>query len=189
MDSQFVKGELRSFLTELKLITAKESDDREILKRVAPLAKGMSKDRDWIEEGFYKRDETSGYGVTVLLEEENLYVIVVCWPPGQDVTPHDHQTWAVVAGIDGVEKNQLWRRTDDGSRPGYAEVELQSEVQVGPGDTCLMLPDDIHSVLNDTDKPTLSLHVYGKVLGDTRRNEYEPDKDLVRTHPQTTRIS
>jgi predicted metal-dependent enzyme (double-stranded beta helix superfamily) len=180
--------EIKNFLADLKSITATESDDREILKRVVPLAKGMAKNAVWLEDRFYKRDEKTGYGVTVLHAEENLYVIMVCWPPGQDVTPHDHQTWAVVAGIDGVEKNFHWLRKDDGSKAGYAEVDLHSEVNVGLGDTCVMLPNDIHSVLNDTDEPTLSLHVYGAILGDTKRFEFEPDKNLVRPHPQTERV-
>lgn len=183
------QNEIKDFLAALKSIAATESDDREILKRVVPLAKRIVKNPDWIEDRFYKRDEKTGYGVTVLLAEDDLYVITVCWPPGQDASPHDHQTWAVVAGIDGVEKNFHWLRKDDGSKPGYAEVDLHSEVNVGPGDTCTMLPDDIHSVLNDTDKPTLSLRIYGKVLGDTKRFEYEPDLNLVRPHSQTERVS
>ena len=109
------KDELKNFLADLKSITAAESGDREILKRVVPLAKRMAKNPDWIEDRFYKRDEKTGYGVTVLLEKDDLYVIMVYWPPGQDVSPHDHQTWAVVAGIDGVEKNFHWLRKDDGT--------------------------------------------------------------------------
>ena len=108
------KDKLKNFLADLKSITTTESEDREILKRVAPLAERMSKNADWIEDRYYKCDENTGFGVTVLLAEENLYVIMVCWPPGQDVTPHDHQTWAVVAGIDGIEKNLRWLRKDQG---------------------------------------------------------------------------
>ena len=83
------------------------------------------------------------------------------------MSPPEHQTWTVVAGIDGVGKIFCWLRKGDGSQAGYAEVEIHSGVNVGAGDTCAMLPDDIYRVLNDTDKPTLSLHKYGKVLGDT----------------------
>ena len=180
---------LGAFFSDLKQVIATEHIETELLKKVALLAQNLSKSADWLEDKYYRRDENTGYGVTVLLEEINLYVIVVCWPPGQDVTPHDHQTWAVVVGIDGIEKNRLWLRKDDGSKPGYAEVVLSREVKVGPGDACLMSSEDIHSVLNDTDKPTLSLHVYGKVLGDTKRNEFVPDQNLVRPHPQTERIS
>ena len=87
------QNEIKNFLAGLKSITAMESDDEEILKRVVPLTKDMAKNAGWIEDRFYERDEKTGYGVTVLHAEENLYVIVVCWPPGQDVAPHDHQTW------------------------------------------------------------------------------------------------
>jgi predicted metal-dependent enzyme (double-stranded beta helix superfamily) len=37
------------------------------------------------------------------------------------------------------------------------------------------LPDDIHSVTNETDEVTVSLHVYGKHLNYTGRSQFDPD--------------
>jgi predicted metal-dependent enzyme (double-stranded beta helix superfamily) len=39
-----------------------------------------------------------------------------------------------------------------------------------------MLPDDIHAVINETDRVTLSLHVYGKHINYTGRSQFNPDK-------------
>ncbi len=37
-----------------------------------------------------------------------------------------------------------------------------------------MLPEAIHSVSNETDRATLSLHVYGKHLNYTGRSQFDP---------------
>jgi predicted metal-dependent enzyme (double-stranded beta helix superfamily) len=44
------------------------------------------------------------------------------------MAPHNHGTWAVVAGVYGPERNAFWKRLDDGSRPGCAKsVALKLE--------------------------------------------------------------
>ena len=49
------------------------------------------------------------------------------------------------------------------------------------------MPDDIHSVRNLGDTPTLSLHIYGKSLAITNRNEYDPEAKIVRPCPKRKR--
>ena len=39
------------------------------------------------------------------------------------------------------------------------------------------LPDDIHSVVNETDQVTVSLHVYGKHLNYTGRSQFDPEQN------------
>jgi hypothetical protein len=38
------------------------------------------------------------------------------------------------------------------------------------------LPDSIHSVLNETDRVTVSLHVYGRHLNYTGRSQFDPER-------------
>ncbi len=64
------------------------------------------------------------------------------------------------------------------SRPGYAELEKVGEEVVGPGDAVAFLPDAIHSVVNETDKVTVSLHVYGKHLNCVNRSQFDPEKNI-----------
>jgi predicted metal-dependent enzyme (double-stranded beta helix superfamily) len=177
------------FIADATAIVAEGLDNRQVLQKMVPLAKRVSQDTSWVQLDFYDCDEEQGFGITMLhvADDESLSVQTVCWLPGRGVAPHDHQTWGIVVGLDGVEKNVNWLRQDDGSRPGYADIAAHHEVMVGAGDACSFLPDDIHSVENDGDKPTLSLHLYGAVLANNERSEFDPEAKVQRPCPKRVR--
>ena len=167
---------IADFVTQLQALAASHDDVDMLLREVAKIAQPLAHDRAWIDPEFYEANEAQGFAITVLHEEpdHNLLVETIAWLPGRGVTPHDQQTWGVVIGLDGAETNTNWRRLDDGSVPGYAEVEPASEVVARVGDCILLRPNDIHSVLNDGDEIALSLHIYGRSLRHVSRSEFNP---------------
>jgi predicted metal-dependent enzyme (double-stranded beta helix superfamily) len=169
-------NELATFVDELRAITAATRDPREIVARVRPLVRDLALARTWLQPKHYQCDETQGFGVHLLHEEPDhtLAVLAASWLPGRGAPPHNHGTWAVVAGVDGPERNVFWKRVDDGSRPGYAEIVEQGAKVFGPGDVVTFMPDSIHSVVNETDAVTVSLHVYGTHVNYTTRSQYDP---------------
>lgn len=84
--------------------------------------------------------------------------------PGKSTPPHNHDTWAVIVALEGQEENRVYRRTDDGSRPGHARLEVEREVTVQPGTPITFLPQDLHSIHVTGDRPTLHFHLYGQPL-------------------------
>jgi len=178
--------DVAAFVRDLRRVAAAHDDDRALLPEVAPLVKKLATSPGWVRPEFYELDDAQGMGITVLHEEPDhtLLVETVAWAPGRGVLPHDHRTWGVVAGIDGKERNVLWKRADDGTRTGYAELGVHRETTVGAGDVIAFLGDDIHSVHNDGARTTLSLHVYGKSLAHVDRSEFVPDENLVRPCPK-----
>ncbi len=167
---------ISNFVTELKAATAGVSDPAAVIQRISPIIAKMAADTSWVKPAYYQCDEDQGFGITILNEEpdHSLLVEAICWLPWRGVAPHDHQTWGIVFGIDGVEVNVDWRRRDDGSRPGFADIEIDRETDVSSGVVVSFLPDDIHGVRNDGDVPSLSLHVYGRSLSKTNRSEFDP---------------
>ncbi|CAN7370240.1 MULTISPECIES: cysteine dioxygenase [Paraburkholderia] len=100
--------------------------------------------------------------------------------PGKTTIPHNHDTWAVIAAIDGAELNRLYRRLDDRRDPDRARLELVQEVVVRPGVPIAFLPDDIHSIHVGGAEPTLHFHLYGRPLETlTGRLGFETDTGLV----------
>jgi predicted metal-dependent enzyme (double-stranded beta helix superfamily) len=171
---------IEGFVEDLRTIAAEGGGPATIVDRVRPLARELALGRTWLRPEHYACDPEQGFGLHVLHEEPDhtLFVIAAAWLPGRGVAPHNHGTWAVVAGVDGPERNVFWKRVDDGSRPGHAKLEKRGEKVFGPGDVLTLLPGAIHSVVNDTTQVTVSLHVYGYNLNLAQRSQFDPERDL-----------
>ena len=180
---------VRDFVRDLRAVVVGHTGAAAIMEHVRPLARRLALDRSWLEPRHYVADEAQGFGLHVLHEEadHSLLVFVAAWLPGRGVSPHNHGTWAVVAGVDGNERNVVWEREDDGSRSGYATLRRVREEIVGPGDVFSMPAGMIHSVSNDTAGVTVSLHVYGFNINLTRRSQFDPDRHTE--EPVTVRMN
>lgn len=168
---------LEDYVEDLRQITRETGDEDEIMRQVGPLARRLAFDRSWLEEKHYDADPEQGFGVHLLHQESDhtLAVFVLSWLPGRGAPPHDHGTWAVVAGVEGAERNVRYDRLDDGSRAGYAELSTKHEFDAGEGELICMKTGGIHSVRNNTGKITLSLHTYGKHVNHTNRSQFDPE--------------
>ncbi|WP_114814853.1 cysteine dioxygenase family protein [Paraburkholderia kururiensis] len=112
--------------------------------------------------------------------EDGLALYLNSLLPGKTTIPHNHDTWAVIAAIEGAELNRIYRRTDDGRDPEHATLELLQEVVIRPGVPIAFMPDDIHSIHVGGAQPTLHFHLYGRPLDTlTGRLGFEPDTGRV----------
>jgi len=143
------KYTMPQFVKDLRTIVNNTEDESTILSQIQPLACRAVGERSWLREEMYIADPELGFGTTLLHAEpdNSLFIVVDSWLPGRGVRPHDHGTWAVVAGVTGTERNVFWKRTDDGSRPGYAELSELSEERISEGGvvamhTGVILPHD-----------------------------------------------
>ena len=58
--------------------------------------------------------------------------------PGWNGPPHNHRTRAVIAAQDGEELNRIYSRVDDGADAERAQLALDREFTVKPGDRVLI---------------------------------------------------
>jgi predicted metal-dependent enzyme (double-stranded beta helix superfamily) len=154
-----------------------------ILNAITPLVKQtISQPDEWFDNRFYEIDEEQGFGSHLIYEnpDHTLAVIVTSWPMGRETPPHDHDTWAVIGCVKGIEKNILWDRHDDKSNPHYAKITPGKIAVCKPGDIVTMKKNDIHSVINPEAGVSVSLHVYGKHFNYTNRHQFDPINNTVK---------
>ncbi|SDJ75950.1 rhodanese-like domain-containing protein [Variovorax sp. OV700] len=82
---------------------------------------------------------------------------------GKAQPPHDHTTWAVIAGVEGNERNELYRREKTSDRARDALVH-QRTVDVAAGSAVVLLPDDVHTIELVGGQDGRHLHFYGRAL-------------------------
>ncbi|MBF9032427.1 hypothetical protein HKCCE3408_18670 [Rhodobacterales bacterium HKCCE3408] len=163
------------YVRDIREIFYRETEIGRIVERIKPLALRLAQDPNWFHERYRRTDPDQGVGLHLLHEEDNhdLAVFAIAWAPGLGVPPHNHKTWAVVAGIEGQEHETTYRRLDDGSAPGFAELEATHAETLYPGTAVCCMPDDIHSVFNNGDRVAVSLHTYGRHLNHTGRSTFD----------------
>ena len=175
-----VDYDVEQYVSDIRAVVAAHTDPAEITERIKPFAKRLAAAPGWLKDEHRTCDEEQGFGVHLLHEEGNhdLAVFVLTWLPDRGTKPHNHLTWAVVAGIEGEEYEVEWKRMDDGSKPGFADLKKGGEATLRPGDVSACKPEDIHSVWNTGDKLSISLHTYGRHINFTGRSEFDPEAKL-----------
>lgn len=166
---------LPEFIADLRAITAASADEREILRQVAPLAERLAANPGLPDTPPIHSNVEKGFSFNLLHEEpdHSLAVALLSWLPSGATLPHNHGTWGIVVGLAGAEKNIFWRRVDDGSRAGYAELERVGEMDCVLGQAVVLPSPTIHSVENSTAEPSVSLHIYGKNVYYTGRSQFD----------------
>lgn len=110
--------------------------------------------------------------------EDGSYALYVnSGAPHQYYAPHDHgDAWAIIAGVRGRERHQLYLRRSPGEA-GDGPLVRMGEVVVAPGEAVTMQPDGIHEVNAMDGRPLLHLHLYAKnFVGQGERWKYDLDK-------------
>ena len=171
---------IETFVANARALMQATNSEEELLDQLAPLVQGVAVNPDWQSDDMFIADPDLGFGSTLLHAEADLslFVVVDSWLPGRGVRPHDHGTWAVVAGVTGPEHNVFWERVDDGTSPPHAELRKIREAVVSVGEVVCMKTGEIHSVENRTQETTPSFHVYGRHLNHTGRSQFDIENGL-----------
>jgi len=166
---------LQEFIQDVDGIVRGYPSESEILPHLKlVLEKLLSSSASVPATAFTPRKDKFAMNLLQMPEDEAYSIIGGVWHPGQTTPIHDHLTWALIGVYEGEEREALFRRTDDGSSPKLAKIQQVSEGVHKKGHVTVLGHTGIHRVDNISLKPTLSVHVYGRDIGNAERHSYNP---------------
>lgn len=115
-------------------------------------------------------------------EPDGTLALMLARFPHEAETPvHNHHSWGVLCVVAGRDRYIHWKRLDDGSRPGYAEVVVDYEVLLDPGGVVHFpdTPGDIHSQQGHGDAPVWELVFFGRDPNARPRLYFDPKRRTV----------
>ncbi|MET0266765.1 MAG: hypothetical protein ABW202_14245 [Duganella sp.] len=106
--------------------------------------------------------------------------------------PHTHPAWVSMGAVKGLERNRIYRRTDDASVEGQGQLASLEVVDVVPGEPAFIGSGLFHTLEVDDDIQTLHLHLYDAGLDDPANANLPvfnsaDSSDYVRTPAATQR--
>ena len=105
----------------------------------------LAQEDDLLEIGL-PRESNHGNAGSWLYWDGEIGIFTAGFPAGVRIPVHDHGTWEIVGTYTGELDYQAYRRVDDGSVDGYAELEVVEDRVLRPGEFSVVPPppDDIH---------------------------------------------
>jgi predicted metal-dependent enzyme (double-stranded beta helix superfamily) len=155
-----------ALLRQARMVVDAEGTGEAALHKVKDLLVGLADQRTSLfPSGDFAMPDAQGRNHILALEDgDGMGLYLTIGLPGKEAAPHDHGIWCVNAAIAGREVHKFYRRTDDGSRDGYASVEEIGEVMVAPGQGMAMADHAIHATVVVGDEPAIGLALYGYAL-------------------------
>ena len=163
---------LRDFVTDFtQLIASKPREGVVLAEGRSLLARLIARD-SWLADEF-SRPHPQYYQQYLLYCDplERFSVVSFVWGPGQKTPVHNHSVWGLIGVLRGSERSIRFRRGPSGvlEQTGGPEVLRQGEI-----DAVSPAVGDIHEVSNnETDRTSVSIHVYGANIGGVGREVYD----------------
>lgn len=183
------RAAVRACIDDAKALAAGREPDRAALEAIKDRLVALAARRDLFSCARFpvlreRGDDTSSVYLLQEDDDRSWALFAVAELRGNASPPHDHTTWAALAGVEGEELNRFYERLDDGSAEGRAEIRETGEAAVRAGTGIALMPDDIHSIHCLTDAPTLVLHLYGRSIADLPgRKMFDMRDGSCRTFP------
>ncbi len=165
---------VRETIDTVRAIEAKYGVTRETLERLKPVLVSLaSRTELFAPESFGNLPGRPGTLFHLAEDPDGRFALYgSAGAPGKAQPPHNHTTWACIAGVYGDEHNVFYDRVDDRKVQGEGRLSKSGELTVVKGNACAFLPDDFHTIEVVNGKESLHLHLYGKTLEDLPERIY-----------------
>ena len=176
---------LTKFAADVTEIVNHERDPAKIVAAAKPLMAKIIKVPSFLPEQYTKPvSPTQPFGLYLVHRgpQDAFTILSALWPPNGGTPVHDHAgSWAVEVILDGTLHTRRFKRLDDGSREGYAELRQTAELDLHAQEIAHVIPpdQDVHQFVNLSGKPVLSFHIYGGDITKQKRNRFTPEENRV----------
>ena len=178
------------FIQDLRAAWSKLPDMEARMKKGQQLLEALVKDES-LRQASRSWPSTEGRKNLLFYEDPDYGFAIngVVRIPGRKGSIHDHaHAWTAYGLLDGTESLERFRRIDDRSQEGHAELELESVTQGTPGKVDLVPPFDIHA---EQGGPTRSVAIIlrsERVAGKVPQGSYSMEGNLYRQIEGPTNI-
>ena len=168
---------VRDLVADLRDMKARGASEAEMLREAPDLVKRLVlMKHNWLRSNMYEPNRAAGEGfASYRIHEEpdhSLALFVVTWPPTAETQPHDHGTWAVVAGLEGREIHHRWKAIG-----ATADAERVGDDRIETGTVVTLASDAIHSFENDSGAVSVTLQLYGMNIDYTAHRNFTPRRN------------
>jgi predicted metal-dependent enzyme (double-stranded beta helix superfamily) len=176
MDGQ---SAVQKFIAAARKLHAQETDAAKRWEKMTPLLQDLLADASVREQSKQWPDCSQGgeRAENLLFYEDPDYKFVInglIKAPRTRTQIHDHaHNWTLYGVLDGNETIERYERTDDRSRPDFAEIRKTVNLQVGPGKIDLVPPYEVHAEESGADR-TVAIIVRAERAGGFLQGRYDP---------------
>jgi predicted metal-dependent enzyme (double-stranded beta helix superfamily) len=179
----------QSFVSQLRALWAREPDMQRRMEGSLPLLRDLvSNDEMQRESAEWPSTEGRKNLLFYVDPDYGFAINGVVRIPGRRGSVHDHASaWVAYGVLTGTESLERYKRVDDGSRAGFAQIELTSVTEGASGRVDLVPPWDIHAEQGGTTRST-AIILRSERLGDIPQNTFDPETGKMSAGPGPTQI-
>lgn len=179
------------FIQDLRAVWAESSDMEARMQRGRILLQKLVNDEN-LRRAAKSWPSTEGRKNLLFYEDPDFGFAIngVVRAPGRKGSIHDHaHAWTAYGVLDGIESLERFRRVDDGSKDGYAKLELESVSEGKAGKVDLVPPFDIHAEQGGPRRSVAVILRSERVAGKVLQGSYDLERNTVRRIDGPTNIS
>jgi len=163
---------LRLLVAGFSQLVDSTDDEPTILDRGTALLSALVAEDDWLPPEYAQPDPARYQQYLLYCDgRERFSVVSFVWGPGQATPIHDHRVWGLVGVLRGSELNEAFVRDGSGALQSAGPAR-----RLEAGAVAALSPriGDVHRVANaESDRVSVSIHVYGGNIGAVERATYD----------------
>jgi 3-mercaptopropionate dioxygenase len=166
-------ADLDQLVTAVRAAVARDADWRDTASYVADALREHLPSPELLSADQLAGEPGTSAGHRLHVEPDGSFsMVAIVWQPGALTRIHDHVTWCVFGVLAGVEYEDLYTLSEDGT----TLIEAGDNPNLTGDVSGFAPPGDIHRVRNVSESTAISLHIYGTDLsrvGSSVRRYYD----------------